>query len=313
MKRAKKQTRRPEPPKRRMDTLKIEGTQVTVTSPEGKTAGMSLEALIGKIAPPRMDTRGAVLPDGVKAVLSRGSLTILVHQTPPGVHNLRWIANDSTENFGPGTKYRQVRIALPYLIVLAVFGPGEKGELQLTGRNECFFRTEPLASVDDELLYPALLNISKFPNPDGHPLAWICTEKLQRAKLAREPDINKRIQSGVEALLQCLLATGFNRSSEHHEGNSWFTESCKADSRIATVEAWEKATDEDPLFVFDVPWLKTNHTVRQVAERTFDHLNATGPTIKTSSDLARIVFNQNNGNGSETKRDVLSLFMQLGI
>jgi hypothetical protein len=32
-------------------------------------------------------------------------------------------------------------------------------ELNVT-RNECFFRNEPLRSLDDELLYPALLNCS---------------------------------------------------------------------------------------------------------------------------------------------------------
>jgi hypothetical protein len=296
-----------------MDSITIEATQVTVTSPEGKTATMSLEDLIARLAPRRLDTRDMVLPDGVKVLFSQGSMAIVVHQTPPQVWNLLWIASDSPEKFGRGTKYRQVRIALPYLIVLAVFGPGEKGELQLTGKNECFFRTEPLASVDDDLLFPALLNISKFPVTDGHPLAWICTEKLQRARLAREPDVNKRIQSGMEALLQCLLETGFNYSSEHHEGMSWFTESRKIDPRIATVEAWEIATNDDPLFVLDVPWLKTGHSLRQVAGRIFKNMNASTGPIKTASDLARIVFNQHNGNGSELKGQLKTLLLQLGL
>ena len=29
--------------------------------------------------------------------------------------------------------------------------------------NECYFRVDPLTSVDNELLFPALLNVSKFP------------------------------------------------------------------------------------------------------------------------------------------------------
>ena len=35
------------------------------------------------------------LPDGVKTVAARDGQLVLVHQTPPAVHNFRWIARDS--------------------------------------------------------------------------------------------------------------------------------------------------------------------------------------------------------------------------
>ena len=68
-----------------MATVTIKDTAVKVVSPEGQTATMTVADLVGKLAPPRMDTGAAVLPDGVKSVLSRGPLTVWVHQTPPRV------------------------------------------------------------------------------------------------------------------------------------------------------------------------------------------------------------------------------------
>src|SRR5712691_6533875 len=141
-----------------MATVTIKDTSVKVVSPEGQTATMSVADLIGKVAPRRMDTCGIVLPDGVKSVVSQGPISIWVHQTPPRVYQLKWIANDSPVKFGKGTKYRTVKLALPYLVTLAVFTPAENNQVQLSQLNECFFRKDPLDSLDDELFYPALLN-----------------------------------------------------------------------------------------------------------------------------------------------------------
>lgn len=294
-----------------MDKITIEGTQVSATSPEGKTATMSLEQLMARAAPKRMDSNGVVLPDGIKLPLSEGAVTILVHETPPGVYSLRWIASDSSARFGSEAKYRQVAIALPYVILLAVFAQTARGGLQLTASSECFFRNAPLAAPEDELFYPALLNCSKFASPDGHPLSWLCVQKLDMAKLVRERDLNKRIQASIHALLHCLFETGFNYSSEHHEGSSWYTESRKVDKRIATIEAWETATKEDPLFALELSWLKTGYSVRQVADRIFQNLRAGPQCVTSASDLARIVFN-NNGD-SPKERAILGLFAQLGL
>jgi hypothetical protein len=184
-----------------------------------------------------------------------------------------------------------VRIALPYLIVLAVFCAQPNGRLQLSNANECFFRVEPLKRLDEPLLYPALLNCSRFSPPEGRPLSWICTQHLKPTAAMRDPDLGKATLAGFEALRCCLLETGFNLSSEHHEGSSWFTASRDADRRIRTVEAWEAATAQDPLFVLEVPWLKTNHTLQQVAGRIFKIQQCHAPPIRTASALARIIFN----------------------
>ena len=274
----------------------VKGKEVCAVSPEGQQACMDLEKFLEVL--PRFNGQPVdqdwILPDGIKLVKTRGPVTVLVYERPPQVYNLKWIADDSPAPFGRGTKYRTVRIALPYLIVLAVFERGRGTRIQLSQTNECFFRTAPLKSIQDELLYPALLNCSKIATEAGRPLSWICTAKMDLRAVARERDQNKRMREGLRALLHCLLETGYNLSSEHHEGSSWFTESTGVDPRIATIEEWEKTTAREPLFVLDVPWLQAGMTLGEAMERHFRMGGAHHGRVSTAMDLMRILFNHAN-------------------
>jgi hypothetical protein len=274
-----------------METITITNNQVIASVPEGASASMELEVLIRKLAPPPMDTGDIVLPDGVKSMITGGRLVVLVHQTEPRVFSFKWIAPNSRAGYGPNAKYRVVRIAQPYVIVLAVFGLGPDGQPCLTGANECFYRVSPLKSLDDQLLYPALLNCSKFEEEEGHPLSWICTQNLDQASLVAIQNVNERVRASMSALLRLLFETGFNYSSEHHEGTSWFTESRRVDDRVSSIEKWEAATAENSLFALEVPWLPTGRTVRQVVERILKNQHACRRSVTSASDLVRIVFN----------------------
>ncbi len=295
------------------EQLQIIGNEVVASSPEGKTARMTLEALLASITPQEMNTGDVILPHGVRAVVSVGALTIWIHETPPRLYRLKWIAEDSPAAFGKGARYREVCLALPYVVVLAVFSPGHGGQLQLQGFNECFFRVAPLASLDDELCYPALLNCSKYTPPQGRPLSWICTQHLNFARLAAEPDPNKRLRASFDALYHCLFETGFNYSSEKHEGSSWFSESRQCDERIRTVDNWQKASQEKS-FVLDVPWLKTGYSVRQVATRIAENMGIIKPPLHTAADLARVLFNHPSRKRSRrTPSELQELMHALGI
>jgi len=275
-----------------MDKIEIDGVAVQAVSPEGKIGSMPLDQFLTKLAPSRVDGGDVIFPDGVKGVRTEGPVTIVVHETAPQIYNLKWISDDSPAPFGGGTRYRKVRIALPYLVTLLVFRNGSPAQgLMLSEFNECFFRTGPLDGWDNELLYPALLNCSKFTPPEGRPLAWICTQHLNYASLLKEPSAGRRLRAGFRALMHCLLETGFNYSSENHEGASWFGESSKVDSRIATIDAWQEATNKDPLFTLEVPWLKTGYSLIQVVERIFGNLGAIKGAPINSAALARHVFN----------------------
>jgi hypothetical protein len=276
-------------------TVTIEGNEVRAALPEGVAASMKVKSLLERIQPAVPDSRGTILPDGVKCVLPVGNGCIVVHQTPPRVYNFLWIAADSKAEYGPGTSYRRVRLGLPYLIVLAVFELARGGLPRLSSRNECFFVNEPLdvKGLDTELCYPALLNCSRFPDGPGHPLSWICTQHLPPSEWARAENLDQSLRLGLQALLRHLLETGFNRSSEHHELNSWFAESVTAriDPRIASVEAWESATAEDPLFVLEVPWMRTGFSLGKAAERIGEGRGRSGARVTCAEDVARLVLN----------------------
>jgi hypothetical protein len=268
-----------------MTTITIENDSIACTTPEGKRVAMPLSDFVRKAWRPGACSRG-VGPAGVRLIDSAGPITIWVYEIAPSVRCLKWIADESPSKFGQGTIYRTVRISLPYLVVLAAFEDGV-----LSDYNECFFRNKPLEDEDDELHYPALLNCSKFTPSEGKPLSWICTQKLDRSPIVKEKNPKRRMSVGLKCLVQCLLDAGFNYSSEHHEGTSWFTESVRVDKRVSTVDRWQEATVKDPLFAVDVPWLKTKMTLRGVIDRMFANQSARFPSCNSASDLARLIVN----------------------
>ena len=279
-----------------METITIEGDEACAVSPEGATSRMKLTELFSKLAPRQPDSAEIVLPDGVKALIPMTSGVVVVHQTPPRVYCFKWIAPDSKADYGRGTSYRDVRIALPYVVVLGVF-EGTRGAVPTLGmRNECFFLNQPLDTngLDTKLHFPALLNCSRFPDRPEHPLAWICTQHLRASEDAVQSSLEGSIRTGLSALLRHLLESGFNRSSEHHEINSWYSETVAAgiDPRIASVEAWEKATAENPLFVLEVPWLSTGKSLREVTQRIVEAGRSARSLPATASDLARVIHNK---------------------
>jgi len=271
--------------------ITIEGSRAVMTSQEGKRVGVTVSSLVERLRERGPDTQDAILPDGVKAVRELPAGLVVVHQTPPSRYAFRWIAKDSEVPYGPGTEYRTVHLALPYIVTLAVFEG--RGVPQLSGRNECFFLNESVdrRGLEAPLCYPALLNCSKFPRGEEHALSWICTQHLAASEFAGRETLHASIRDGLGALLRHLLESAFNYSSEHHELNSWFSETVAAgvDPRIASVEDWEKASAEDPLFALDVPWLPTGHTLGSAIER-IRKLGAR-PEVKGARDLARLIAN----------------------
>ncbi len=283
-------------------SIRIEGELVIAESVEGIAKSMSLEELFHKLQPPACSTSEWVFPDGVKAVHSLPSSLIVVHQTPPRVWELQWISEDSQENHGPGTSYRQVQVALPYVILFAVFQNGKNG-LDLSSWNECYFRNAPLKDLcSDELHYPALLNCSRFPSlvQEMRPMVWICTQHLDKSSMEKEKDPCVRLTRGMEILYQHLFHSGFNRSSEEHELSSWFTETvnAKVDPRLKSIKTWEAATAQNPLFALEVPWLPTGMSVAQLLER-IRKLMGSPRTSHTAADLARCVFRHGKDHKNE--------------
>jgi hypothetical protein len=251
------------------DQLTLHQGKVVITTEEGqrleRPEGQLLEMLRGEFLPP---LGAAALPDGVKFYDWRPPYLVVVHQLPPHVRQFRWIADDSPVGFGPGTTYRKVRLSIPYAVTFAVYAQQGAG-LFLTGANELYFRNEPLRCRADRLGYPALLNVSRIPAPKRH-RAWICTQYLQWPP---EADWTGQLQ----ALLEHTWNGGFNRSSEAHEGASWYGASQGVHPDLHPVEKWERASAANDAFALGVPWKPAPLTVAEVIDCLFEeHQQAAG-------------------------------------
>ncbi|NNC89229.1 MAG: hypothetical protein HKN82_12285, partial [Akkermansiaceae bacterium] len=192
----------------------------------------------------------------------------------------------------PEAVYRRVTIALPYVVVIGLFVSRAKsrGRSRLPGRSiACvFFRNKPLESLDDELCYPALLNLLPGRRADHPPLSFICTQYLDESfhGVQDEPE---RFRRTVQGMVSCLFDTGFNHHAEDGGTASWFTTSGAVDPRIASIEAWERATAEDPAFACTVPWLPSNWTVRSVTDHFLNRFGIDRPIPGNAPSLARFV------------------------
>jgi hypothetical protein len=275
----------------------IEDSHASTVSPEGVVAKMPLKSLLRQVVGTRPNTADLVLPDGVKAVVPQGPLTICVWESPPGLHRLTWIATDSPAPYGPQAKYRQVRLALPYLIILAVFDNLGSDQLHLSQRSECFFRNTRLKSLDEELCYPALLNCYGRGGPgEPRPLSWICAGNLRSTlKMRRASSVSESLLAGLDAIRHYLLETGFTHSDGQGGRLSWFEASRSLDPRLNTVEAWEEASAKDPLFVLEVPWLKSGYTVRRAIERMLPNGHRLSQRQPNAATLARHILNHQAG------------------
>lgn len=281
---------------KKTDELQIQDNQVIVTSPEGARVRIPLPELLKLLTARKVNTGSLVLPNGIRSVMSKGDWSLFVYEMAPQVARVKWIAPNSGADFGPGTEYRDYQQSWPYIILMILWGPAMRGfSRTLHGSCEVFWRQRPLVSIEeDKLDYPCLLNASKFhaAEANSRPLSWLCTQHIPRDYL-RERDECRRFRGALRALLQVLVGMAFNRSSEHHEERSWYTEYNRrgCDKRFSSPETWQKATRDDPYWSLKAPLISTDLTVMEVAERMFRIHGMTESEIETGSDLARLIFN----------------------
>lgn len=240
------------------DKLIIQDNKAKLTTSEGQTVERDEKVLVDMFREEMVPPLGNVaIPDGLKFIEWRPPFLGVVHQMPAHVRCLRWIDGHSPKHFGPGTTYRSVRISIPYAITFAVYFARGRS-LAISGHNELYFRNEPLRSRNDSLCYPALLNISAIKTPTRI-RSWICTQYL-----GAQPGADWTAQ--LAALLNHTWNGGFNMSSEHHEGASWYGESRGIHSHLHPVEKWVKATEKDEAFALQVPWKPAPMNVGQLLD-----------------------------------------------
>jgi hypothetical protein len=72
-----------------------------------------------------------------------------------------------------------------------------------------------------------------------------------------------------------------------HEGMSYWTSMRVADPRIATIDAWERASLDDPFFPLTVGWKTSGKTVGETMEMMIGAL--AGPPLTSVPQLAQLM------------------------
>lgn len=193
------------------------------------------------------------IPRGVRFLVHRQPATLVVIEEPPHVRTVQWIEDESAEPFGDGAAYRRVSLAFPYVVILAVFLHG-----RLTTNTQCFYRTAPIERRDDRLYIPNLYNVDVR---DDFP-CWLCLKKLDG--LVRSHSWSKK----VDTIRRHFWGATFNRSASPAPGTGYWWKMKALDPRISSLDRWETASRENPLFPLHVAWTPIDDTLGD----TMDHM-----------------------------------------
>jgi hypothetical protein len=249
--------------------MRISGEHAAIYQGGLKAGEITVPELVDRI---RAGTRRApsctVLPPRTRAWIEQGDYVATCIEVDAHVRTVYWIAEDSPMPFGEDARYERRRLAFPYVEILLLFDCGS-----LTGTAQLYYRRSRL-DTEGALDFCNLLNVS--PDSYGVP-AWLCL--LEMDDVSRKPWDRK-----IEAVIEHVFCAGFNRSSDESEGGSFWAEMRELDPRVATVEAWERATRENPLFVLDVPWKSSGTTVTAELERMLASAVSNEP-VRTAADL----------------------------
>jgi hypothetical protein len=146
----------------------------------------------------------------------------------------------------------------------------------LTGQQQLYYRTESL-DAGEELNLPNLYNVAK-----GYKQrCWVCLEQLDDLSELSWP-------LKVSRIVDHVFSAAFNRSSEEHEGNSYWTRQQSVDPRVASMKAWEEASREDRRVGLAVPWEPAGTTASAELRKMLNNVVRT-KQIRSSGELAALI------------------------
>ncbi len=260
------------------ETIEITGRSVRLyrSSPDGAAAidrQVSLRDFLLEIAastPQRFIQQIPLLPPGARWALVRGPSLVIAVEHPPLV---RWIGWGEKALDEPGS-YSYTSLAFPYAVHLLLFHRGSFEEMRL------YYRNGPLVAEEDPLYMPNLWNISSSESP---------LAKCRVCLRGRPVFDDLTVAGQAQAAIEFFWSAGFNLDIE----SNCFRRAAALDNRIATLEAWEKATSADPLFPLSVQWEEAGVSLRKAGEHLLDWRGAARP-LEDASDIADLLYRLND-------------------
>jgi len=208
-----------------------------------------------------------VLPPGARWLCRKKDLLFLVVEHPPQCRTLRVSRGKQGED-----DYRPYRLALPYVVYVLTFFRDGFEEMKM------FFRNSALSAPTDTLYHTNLPNVRGEPGHYGS----------QRVCLRYRPEMLEGVPlaQAVPALLEFFWSTGFNQDI----ANSAFGRARDRDPRLASLEAWEAATRENPLFPLEVEWEPAGRDLPGLWSECLQLHGETAAPIASAEELADILY-----------------------
>jgi len=218
---------------------------------------------VARVMPPQLP----VLPPGTRWLCRRKDLLCLVVEHPPQCRTLR-----VSRGKKGGDDYRPYRLAFPYIIYVLTFYRDGFEEMKM------FFRNSSLSSPTDTLYHTNLPNVRGEPGHHGS----------QRVCLRYRPEMLEGVPlaGAVPALLEFFWSTGFNQDI----ANSAFERAQDRDPRFASLEAWEAASGENPLFPLEVEWEPADRDLPGLWSECLELHGETAQPIASAEELADILY-----------------------
>lgn len=212
-----------------------------------------------------------ILPRDVRAWCERGDVTGVAVEIPPHARTVRWLEEGSKRDCGPGARYGRYFLSFPYVVLLLVFRAGA-----LTGFQQLYYRRAPLGA-DEELLLPNLYNVAQ-----GYgQRCWVCLASLGDMSGLPWP-------AKLHAIADHVFTSGWNRSSEVHEGNSYWGAMREIDPRVASPTAWQEASRQNARFALEVAWRPAGTTASKEVAAMMDRVLLPS-ALGTATELAGLV------------------------
>jgi hypothetical protein len=179
------------------------------------------------------DNRPILQPNKSRLFYRKGNTDIMVIEQDPQMRTLRF--NSSFSETG------SYNVALPYVIFIFRWIGGSFTDVY------CMFNDKPLGDLSERPIKPYLTNID-------------CETRCCLGKTFKLPsDLN--YNQTVEFILSYFWsAEHSNEWNEHWKYNQGYFET--TDGRLATLSAWQDASQDNPLFVVDnVSWQKHTRSI----------------------------------------------------
>ncbi len=257
-----------------MEWIEIRGNKVALYqdgTPPTRDREVPIEDFLREVtASARRPGRGhhLLLPPGTRIAKLEGTVNVLCVEQPPQLRLIRW----SDAAMGKGAEYQTYRLAFPYIVYIFLFFQGTFEDMRV------YYRTAPLQGPNDTLLLSNLWNVQADPEK---PSACRACLRGRPEDLWDRPPVQQ-----ATMLLDFFWGTGFNADIA---GNC-FERARPLDPRITTLEAWETASQAEPLFPLTLPWEALGLTIGEVMDRLAESGPQPRRAIADASDLANLMY-----------------------